>query len=63
MEFVLASDHLRNPYFDRIVQTAVEVEVGQLSYCLKECKINQYGYQNPNLNLSQRLCLCNYILN
>lgn len=58
MEFILASDHLRNPYFDRILQTAVEVELDQFTYCLQECKINHNGYQNPKLSLSQRLCLC-----
>jgi len=59
MEFVFASDHLRNPYLDRITQTAVEVEVNQMAYCLQTCKINQQSYQFPNLTLPQRLCLCN----
>jgi hypothetical protein len=60
MEYVFASDHLRNPYFDRIVQTAVEVEVGQMAFCLQQCRMAQPGPQNSSLSLTQRLCLCNF---
>lgn len=58
MEFTFASDRTNNAYFDRIVQTAAEVELREIIFCLNSCKVANRAHANPDLSLSQRLCLC-----
>ena len=57
MEFNLASNGTNNSYFDRIIQTKVEADLKEISYCLQLCKIAQDSYRNPLLSFSQRLCI------
>ena len=56
MEFGFATDGTNNAFFDRILQTRVEVDLQEIKYCLEHCKIAQQPYK-IGLELSERLCL------
>lgn len=57
MEYNFASEGTSNSYFDRIIQTAVDVELREMVFCLKSCKIAYRANSNPDLTLNQKLCL------
>jgi hypothetical protein len=57
MEFTFASDKTNNSYFDRILQTQVENDLHELTYCLRQCKIAEQSHK-IGLSLTERLCLC-----
>ena len=57
MEFALSSDSTNNAYFDRIIQTQVDADLQELTFCLQKCKITHKAHLNPDISFSQRLCL------
>ena len=58
MEFTLASDGTNNAYFDRIIQSQVELDLRELKFCLTKCALPYQAHRNPHMSLEQRLCLC-----
>ena len=51
MEFALSSNGTNNAYLDRILQTQVDIDLEDLTFCLKQCKISNRAHLMPNLGL------------
>ena len=62
MDSNFASNQANNPYFDRIIQTQVENDLRDISYCLQMCNISHRAHSNPEMSFQQRLCLSNFLI-